>query len=191
MPHPVPDGRHTPPVSWCCAGENPLERRSPPACTSPRTSAAASACNWKASTTWPEPSSTSWGANGWSFDTRKGWKPSLPFSSNKPRQGTWRRSVDFDRPAGQGQGRARGPPRAVEGAICGTIRRPDRLPSTASPFRGGAKETAQLGTVEGNIDKILACRFKRRGMNWSQDGAHLLAKIMALRCNGELADWMR
>jgi hypothetical protein len=47
-----------------------------------------------------------------------------------------------------------------------------------------------LGTVEGNIDKILARRFKRRGMSWSPEGAHRLAKILALRSNGTLADWI-
>ena len=62
-----------------------------------------------------------------------------------------------------------------------------RLPLTPEERR----KLPSLGTVEGNIDKILACRFKRRGMSWSQDGAHHLAKILALRCNGELADWMR
>lgn len=62
-----------------------------------------------------------------------------------------------------------------------------RLPLSGEERR----KLPSLGTVEGNIDKILACRFKRRGMSWSQDGAHHLAKILALRCNGELADWMR
>ena len=62
-----------------------------------------------------------------------------------------------------------------------------RLPLTAEERR----KLSTLGTVEGNIDKILACRFKRRGMSWSQEGAHRLAKILALRSNGELADWMR
>lgn len=61
-----------------------------------------------------------------------------------------------------------------------------RLPLTPEERR----KLPSLGTVEGNIDKILACRFKRRGMSWSQDGAHRLAKILALRSNGELADWM-
>ena len=61
-----------------------------------------------------------------------------------------------------------------------------RLPLTPEERR----KLPGLGTVEGNIDKILACRFKRRGMSWSQDGAHRLAKILALRSNGELADWM-
>ena len=62
-----------------------------------------------------------------------------------------------------------------------------RLPLTPEERR----KLPSLGTVEGNIDKILARRFKRRGMSWSQDGAHRLAKILALRSNGELADWIR
>jgi len=53
------------------------------------------------------------------------------------------------------------------------------------------KKLPTLGTVEGNIDKILARRFKRRGMSWSIEGAHRLAKILALRSNGELGQWMR
>jgi hypothetical protein len=62
-----------------------------------------------------------------------------------------------------------------------------RLPLTGKERR----KLPTLGTVEGNINKILACRFKRRGMSWSQEGAHRLAKILALRSNGELAAWMR
>jgi hypothetical protein len=45
-----------------------------------------------------------------------------------------------------------------------------------------------LGAAEGNIDKILANRFKKRGMNWSRRGANSLAKVIALRENGELED---
>ena len=45
-----------------------------------------------------------------------------------------------------------------------------------------------LGTAEGNIDKILANRFKKREMSWSKRGANSLAKVIALRENGELED---
>jgi len=45
-----------------------------------------------------------------------------------------------------------------------------------------------LGAAEGNIDKILANRFKKRGMSWSKRGANSLAKVIALRENGELDD---
>lgn len=43
-----------------------------------------------------------------------------------------------------------------------------------------------LGTMEGQIDKILAHRMKKRGMSWSLDGAHRMAHMLALRENGEL-----
>ena len=34
-----------------------------------------------------------------------------------------------------------------------------------------------MGAIEGNIDKILANRFKKRGMSWSLSGALNLAKV--------------
>lgn len=34
-----------------------------------------------------------------------------------------------------------------------------------------------MGAIEGNIDKILANRSKKRGMSWSKAGALYLAKI--------------
>ncbi|MBE3088149.1 MAG: UPF0236 family protein, partial [Chloroflexi bacterium] len=93
---------------------------------------------------------------------------------------------------GKAKGRARkDPPGAAdglpEGQADGLVDYRLRLPLTEEE----RKKLPTLGTVEGNIDKILARRFKRRGMSWSQDGAHRLAKILALRSNGELADWMR
>jgi hypothetical protein len=39
------------------------------------------------------------------------------------------------------------------------------------------RKLPSLGTVEGNIDKILARRFKRRGMSWSKDGARRLTNL--------------
>ena len=43
-----------------------------------------------------------------------------------------------------------------------------------------------LGAIEGNIDKILANRFKKRGMSWSPSGALNLAKVGQLIIN---EDW--
>lgn len=43
-----------------------------------------------------------------------------------------------------------------------------------------------LGTIEGQIDKILANRLKKRGMSWTIDGAHRMANMLSLRENGEL-----
>ncbi|MEW5706848.1 MAG: hypothetical protein AB1743_08635 [Actinomycetota bacterium] len=43
-----------------------------------------------------------------------------------------------------------------------------------------------LGTIEGQIDKILANRPKKRGMSWKIDGAHRMANMLCIRENGEL-----
>jgi hypothetical protein len=43
------------------------------------------------------------------------------------------------------------------------------------------KEIVGLGATEGNIDKILANRFKKRGMSWTIDGAHNMAKMIEVR----------
>jgi len=40
-----------------------------------------------------------------------------------------------------------------------------------------------MGAIEGNIDKILANRFKKRGMSWSPSGALNLAKVGQLIIN--------
>ena len=44
-----------------------------------------------------------------------------------------------------------------------------------------------MGAIEGNIDKILANRFKKRGMSWSPSGALNLAKVGQLIIND---DWL-
>lgn len=44
-----------------------------------------------------------------------------------------------------------------------------------------------MGAIEGNIDKNVANRFKKRGMRFSARGAHSLAKVIELRHNGMLA----
>ena len=46
-----------------------------------------------------------------------------------------------------------------------------------------------MGAIEGNIDKILSNRFKKRGMGWSTSGALNLAKIGQLIINGTWDDW--
>jgi len=43
-----------------------------------------------------------------------------------------------------------------------------------------------MGAIEGNIDKILANRFKKRGMSWSPSGVLNLAKVGQLIIND---DW--
>ena len=46
-----------------------------------------------------------------------------------------------------------------------------------------------LGAVEGNIDKTLANRFKKRGMRWSIQGALSLAKVGQMIVNNEWNSW--
>ena len=46
-----------------------------------------------------------------------------------------------------------------------------------------------LGAVEGNIDKTLANRFKKRGMRWSIPGALSLAKVGQMIVNNEWDSW--
>lgn len=47
-----------------------------------------------------------------------------------------------------------------------------------------------LGAIEGNNDKIICGRFKKRGMRWTRDGANAMAKVIALRENKELDAFM-
>ena len=37
------------------------------------------------------------------------------------------------------------------------------------------------GTIEGHVDKILACRLKKRGRRWSPEGADAMAHVLAAR----------
>lgn len=46
-----------------------------------------------------------------------------------------------------------------------------------------------LGAAEGNIDKTLANRLKKRGMSWTVAGGHNMAKVIQLRDNGQLEEW--
>ena len=46
-----------------------------------------------------------------------------------------------------------------------------------------------LGAIEGNIDKTLANRFKKRGMRWTRQEALSLAKIGEKLLNNEWENW--
>lgn len=48
-----------------------------------------------------------------------------------------------------------------------------------------------LGAIEGNIDKVLARRFKDRGCCWSREGAHALSQVRMAWLNGELDDVLK
>ncbi len=43
-----------------------------------------------------------------------------------------------------------------------------------------------LGTIEGNVDKLVANRMKKRGMSWTIKGAHRMTRLVNLREMGEL-----
>ena len=51
------------------------------------------------------------------------------------------------------------------------------------------KATESAGAVEPNIDKVIAHRFKGRGMSWSEDGAQALLKIRQTIINGQWDKW--
>ncbi len=50
----------------------------------------------------------------------------------------------------------------------------------------GEGEPVRLGAMEANMDKPYAQRFKKRGMSWTTQGAHHLAKVIDLQENNEL-----
>jgi hypothetical protein len=58
----------------------------------------------------------------------------------------------------------------------------DRLRGQGFPVEG-------LGAIEGNVDKTLANRFKKRGMRWSMPGALSLAKVGEKIVNQEWDSW--
>jgi hypothetical protein len=56
-------------------------------------------------------------------------------------------------------------------------------------LRGQGFPVEDLGAIEGNIDKTLANRFKKRGMRWSIPGALSLAKVGEKIVNKEWDSW--
>ena len=47
-----------------------------------------------------------------------------------------------------------------------------------------------LGAIEGNVDKVIATRMKKRGMSWTIKGAHRMLTLIRLRESGQLHPWM-
>jgi len=47
-----------------------------------------------------------------------------------------------------------------------------------------------LGTIEGNVDKLVANRIKKRGMSWTIQGARRMTRLVNLREMGELHAWI-
>jgi hypothetical protein len=51
------------------------------------------------------------------------------------------------------------------------------------------KGIERTGAIESNINKVIAARFKKKGMSWSKKGALSLLKIKETILNGEWNDW--
>ena len=47
-----------------------------------------------------------------------------------------------------------------------------------------------LGAIEGNVDKLIANRMKKRGMSWTKRGANRMARLINLREQGQLHLWV-
>ena len=48
-----------------------------------------------------------------------------------------------------------------------------------------------LGAIEGNVDKLIADRMKKRGMSWTRRGADRMARLISLREMGNLNTWVK
>jgi len=58
-------------------------------------------------------------------------------------------------------------------------------------FKLKDKGIERAGVIESNINKVLASRFKKRGMSWSKPGALALLKIKETIINGEWDKWWK
>ena len=56
-------------------------------------------------------------------------------------------------------------------------------------FKLKDKEIGRAGAIELNINKVIASRFKKRGMSWSKTGALALLKIKETILNNEWDEW--
>jgi len=56
-------------------------------------------------------------------------------------------------------------------------------------FKLKDKGMERAGAIESNINKVIASRFKKRGMSWSKPGALALLKIKETVLNGEWDKW--
>ncbi|MBA7538900.1 ISLre2 family transposase ISCde3 [subsurface metagenome] len=53
------------------------------------------------------------------------------------------------------------------------------------------QEIQRTGAIESNINKVIASRFKKKGMSWSKTGALALLKIKETILNNEWDDWWK
>lgn len=64
------------------------------------------------------------------------------------------------------------------------------LPDRRVRLPGAGPEARGPGAIEGNVDKCPANRFKKRGKRFTAAGAHYPAKVVELRLNGRLAEFV-
>jgi hypothetical protein len=60
-----------------------------------------------------------------------------------------------------------------------------RLPVEGGSFLRG------MGTIESNLDKLVADRMKKRGMSWTRRGRDRMVRLINLRERGELYHWVK
>ncbi|MFP3975314.1 MAG: ISLre2 family transposase [Dehalococcoidia bacterium] len=48
-----------------------------------------------------------------------------------------------------------------------------------------------MGAIEGNVDKLVATRMKKRGMSWTKRGGDRMSRLINLRESGEIQSWIR
>jgi hypothetical protein len=58
-------------------------------------------------------------------------------------------------------------------------------------FKLKDKEIERTGAIESNINKVIASRFKKRGMSWSEKGALSLLKIKETILNNQWDIWWK
>jgi len=56
-------------------------------------------------------------------------------------------------------------------------------------FKLKDKGIERTGAIESNINKVIASRFKKKGMSWSKNGALALLKIKKTILNNEWDNW--
>ena len=55
---------------------------------------------------------------------------------------------------------------------------------------GGGDGLRSLAAIEGNVNKLVANRMKKRGMSWTINGAQRMARLIRLRERGQLESWI-
>jgi len=94
-----------------------------------------------------------------------------------------------DRLLVEAQGRARGEDRRDIMGLRGYLM--ENAHGLADYRLGTAEDGLRgIGAIEGNVDKLIATRMKKRGMSWTKCGGNRMARLINLREAGELHSWV-